>query len=234
MKQSKAFNIALRVSAMAIIVAIGVSVAAPPGDGRKLPLKPFLNPPQGTQTVRPTASEGDAVATFGSGCFWCTEAVFERVKGVKKVVSGYCGGTVENPTYKAICTGTTGHAEVTQITFDPTVVSFGELLHVFWQTHDPTTLNRQGNDVGTQYRSVVFYHSDEQRKIAETYKQQLDKSGAFAKPIVTEISPVAKFYSAEGYHQDYFELNPGQGYCQFVIRPKIAKFRKEFAGKLKE
>jgi peptide-methionine (S)-S-oxide reductase len=173
-------------------------------------------------------------ATFGSGCFWCTEAIFERLKGVKSVVSGYSGGKVENPTYEEICTGTTGHAEVTQITYDPEVISFDELLEVFWKTHDPTTLNRQGNDVGPQYRSVVFSHNDEQKKLTEKYKEALDKSGAWEKPIVTEISPLINFYPAEDYHQEYFENNPNQGYCAFVIAPKVEKFEKVFKDKLKK
>ena len=174
------------------------------------------------------------VATFGSGCFWCTEAIFERVNGVVKVESGYSGGTVENPTYQEVCTGTTGHAEVTQITYDPSVISFDELLEIFWKTHDPTTLNKQGNDVGTQYRSVIFYHNEEQKELAEKYKSELDKSGAWDNPIVTEISPFTNFYPAEGYHQDYYENNPNQGYCAFVIAPKVEKFEKVFKNKLKK
>jgi len=172
-------------------------------------------------------------ATFGSGCFWCTEAIFERVNGVVKVESGYSGGTVEKPTYQEVCTGTTGHAEVTQITYDPSVISFDELLEIFWKTHDPTTLNKQGNDVGTQYRSVIFYHNENQKELAEKYKSELDKSGAWDNPIVTEISPFKNFYSAEGYHQDYYENNPNQGYCAFVIAPKVEKFEKVFKDKLK-
>ena len=174
------------------------------------------------------------IATFGSGCFWCTEAVFERLNGVYKVVSGYAGGTVENPTYEQVCTGKTGHAEVTQITYDPSVLSYDELLEVFWKTHDPTTLNRQGNDVGTQYRSVIFYHNEEQKQLAEKYKEELNKSGAWDKPIVTEISPFTNFYPAEGYHQDYYKNNPHQGYCAFVIAPKVEKFEKVFKDKLKK
>ena len=172
-------------------------------------------------------------ATFGSGCFWCTEAIFERVNGVVKVESGYSGGIVEKPTYQEVCTGTTGHAEVTQITYDPSVISFDELLEIFWKTHDPTTLNKQGNDVGTQYRSVIFYHSENQKELAKKYKSELDKSGAWDNPIVTEISPFKNFYSAEGYHQDYYENNPNQGYCAFVIAPKVEKFEKVFKDKLK-
>jgi peptide-methionine (S)-S-oxide reductase len=172
-------------------------------------------------------------ATFGSGCFWCTEAVFERLNGVNKVVSGYAGGTVENPTYEQVCSGKTGHAEVTQITYDPKVITYDELLEVFWKTHDPTTLNRQGNDVGTQYRSVIFYHNEEQRRLAEKYKEELNKSGAWDKPIVTEISPFTNFYPAENYHQNYYDNNPAQPYCSFVISPKVEKFEKVFKDKLK-
>ncbi len=173
-------------------------------------------------------------ATFGAGCFWCTEAVFLNVKGVTKVVSGYSGGKVKNPSYREVCTGATGHAEVTQITFDPSVVTYEELLEIFWNTHDPTTLNRQGNDEGTQYRSAIFYHSEEQRKTAEAYKKQLDASHVFHSPIVTEITPFTVFYAAEDYHQNYYALNPEQGYCQYVIRPKVEKFKKHFATKLKK
>lgn len=167
-------------------------------------------------------------ATFGSGCFWCTEALFQQLRGVESVVSGYSGGKVDNPTYEQICTGRTGHAEVIQITYDPKQISFDDLLKVFWQTHDPTTLNQQGADKGTQYRSAVFYHNDEQRKVAEGYKAQLDKSKTFDAPIVTEITKFEKFYPAENYHQKYFQTNPAQSYCAFVIRPKVEKFRKEF------
>lgn len=172
-------------------------------------------------------------ATFGSGCFWCSEAIFERVKGVKSVVSGYSGGKVENPTYEEVCSGTTNHAEVVQITFDPKIVTFDELLEIFWKTHDPTTLNRQGADVGTQYRSVIFYHNDDQKKKAESYKAELTKEKIWDDPIVTEISPFRMFYSAEKYHQNYYELNPNKGYCSFVITPKIEKFEKIFKDKLK-
>ncbi len=172
--------------------------------------------------------------TFGAGCFWCTEAVFLNVKGVTKVVSGYSGGKVKNPTYREVCSGLTGHAEVTQITYDPKLVSYSELLEVFWNTHDPTTLNRQGADEGTQYRSAIFYTTDEEKKIAEDYKKQLDASHVFKNPIVTEISPLINFYPAEDYHQNYYALNPNQGYCQYVIRPKVEKFKKQFAAKLKK
>ncbi len=173
-------------------------------------------------------------ATFGSGCFWCTDAIFERVNGVVTVVSGYSGGTVDDPAYKEVCEGTTGHAECTQITFDSSVVSFDELLEIFWKTHDPTTLNKQGNDVGTQYRSVIFYHNDEQKQKAEYYKNKLTDEKIWDKPIVTEITKLDKFYPAEDYHQEYYDNNPNQGYCSFVITPKVEKFEKIFKDKLKK
>ncbi len=173
-------------------------------------------------------------ATFGGGCFWCTEAIYQRLDGVYTVVSGYAGGKTANPSYEEVCSGTTGHAECIQITFDPTKVSFDEVLKIFWKTHDPTTLNRQGNDVGTQYRSVVFFHNDKQKQIAEKYKVELDKSGAYDKPIVTEIAALPKFYPAEKYHQNYFNSNPNQGYCAFVVRPKVEKFEAVFKDKLKK
>lgn len=173
-----------------------------------------------------------SIATFGAGCFWCVEACFSEMKGVKQVLSGYMGGSTQNPTYKDVCTGTTGHAEVAQIIFDPSIISYEELLEVFWFVHDPTTLNRQGNDVGTQYRSVVFYHSEQQKELAEFYKKKLDESGAYSNRIVTEISPAAEFYVAEDYHQGYFKDNPNQPYCSAVVRPKVEKFRKAFAEKL--
>ncbi|WP_299754889.1 peptide-methionine (S)-S-oxide reductase MsrA [uncultured Pontibacter sp.] len=172
-------------------------------------------------------------ATFGNGCFWCTEAVFQELKGVEKVMSGYAGGHVENPTYKQVCSATTGHAEVLQITYDPQQINYQELLEVFWSTHDPTTPNRQGNDVGPQYRSIIFYHNEAQKQLAEKYKQELDASGAFDNPIVTKIEPLEKFYPAEGYHMNYFKTHGHEPYCSFVIRPKLDKFRKVFAGKLK-
>ena len=173
------------------------------------------------------------LATFGSGCFWCSEAIFERVKGVTSVVSGYAGGKVDNPSYEEVCSGKTGHAEIIQIKYDSKIVSYDELLEIFWKTHDPTTLNRQGADVGTQYRSVIFYHDGDQKKKAENYKFELNNAGIWEDPIVTEISPLKKFYPAEKYHQDYYEQNPNQGYCSFVITPKIEKFEKVFKDKLK-
>jgi peptide-methionine (S)-S-oxide reductase len=173
-------------------------------------------------------------ATFAEGCFWCNEAVFQRLRGVISVVSGYSGGNIDKPTYEQVSTGRTGHAEVIQITYDPKQISFDDLLKVFWQTHDPTTLNRQGHDVGTQYRSAIFYHNEEQKRIAEAYKKQLDKTGVFKSPIVTEITPFKALFPAEKYHQNYFNLNPNQQYCQFVIRPKVEKFNKEFKEFLKD
>ena len=173
------------------------------------------------------------LATFGGGCFWCTEAVFKELKGVKSVTSGYAGGDVTNPSYKEVTSGRTGHAEVIEIEYDSTQVSYSELLEVFFATHDPTTLNRQGADVGTQYRSVIFYHNDQQKKIAEEVVDQLNTENVFNKPVVTEISPWTNFFKAEKYHQDYYANNPTQGYCQFVIVPKLNKFRKIFKDKLK-
>lgn len=173
------------------------------------------------------------IATLGAGCFWCVEAIFQSLKGVDEVVSGYSGGKVINPSYKEVCTGNTGHAEVVQITFDPKVVSFKELLEIFFQTHNPTTLNRQGGDVGTQYRSAIFYHSDEQKKVAEEVIKALNESKAFDDPIVTEITPYTNFFKAENYHQDYFNLNGEQPYCNMVIKPKVEKFQKVFKDKLK-
>ncbi len=173
------------------------------------------------------------IATLGSGCFWCTQAIFQNVKGVTKVESGYSGGTVPNPSYEAVVTGKTGHAEVVQITYDPIIISFEELLEIFFKTHDPTTLNRQGADIGTQYRSVIFYLDDEQKEIAEKVKKVFDTLKIWDNPIVTEISQFKKFYVAEDYHQNYYDNNPTQPYCNFVITQKLEKFKKEFREKLK-
>jgi len=171
--------------------------------------------------------------TLGGGCFWCVEAIYQDVKGVHSVVSGYAGGHVKNPTYEQVCTKTTGHAEVTQLAFDPDVISFEDILYIFWRTHDPTTLNRQGADVGPQYRSVIFYHDDEQKRIAEKSKAETDASNLWKDPIVTEISPITEFYKAEDYHQNFYRSNPYQPYCRAVIDPKVRKFRKSFQEKLK-
>jgi len=173
-------------------------------------------------------------ATFGAGCFWCVEAVFQRLEGVLKVTSGYSGGHVENPTYEEVCSKASGHVEVARIIYDPSKVSFDELLEVFWKTHDPTTPNQQGADVGPQYRSVIFYHNEAQKATAERYKKELDQSGAWDKPIVTTIEPLKNFYSAENYHQNYYNDNPDQMYCRYVIRPKVEKFEKVFKNKLKK
>jgi peptide-methionine (S)-S-oxide reductase len=173
-------------------------------------------------------------ATFGTGCFWCTEAIFQQLEGVEKVTSGYSGGTVANPTYEEVCSKTTGHAECLNIVYDPSKISFDELLEVFWQTHDPTTLNRQGADAGPQYRSVVFYHNEDQKAKTAKYKAELDKSGAFNNPIVTTLEAFTVFYPAESYHQNYYNNNTSEGYCQFVIRPKLDKFEKVFKSKLKK
>ena len=172
-------------------------------------------------------------ATLGAGCFWCIEACFKDLKGVVSVTSGYAGGHVENPAYKAVCEGTTGHAEVARVVFDDAQISFDELLELFWFVHDPTQLNRQGNDIGTQYRSVIFYHDEEQRTTAERYKDRLTAENVWDKPIVTEISALTNYYPAEDYHQDYFALNPGNSYCQAIVRPKVEKFKKIFADRMK-
>ncbi len=177
--------------------------------------------------------EGLELITLGAGCFWCTEAVFQRLQGVEKVVSGYAGGIVESPTYRQICTGTTGHAEVINVYFDPNKVSLESLLEVFWNTHDPTTLNRQGGDTGPQYRSAIFFHSDSQQKIASRLKADLNARRVFDQPIVTEITAFSNFYPAEDYHQEYFNLNGAQPYCQFVVKPKVEKLNKYFSDRLK-
>jgi peptide-methionine (S)-S-oxide reductase len=179
-----------------------------------------------------TPATSDA-ATLGGGCFWCLEAVFEQLDGVSKVESGYMGGATPHPTYRDVCEGGTGHAEVVQVTFDPALVSFGDILDVFFAIHDPTTLNRQGNDVGTQYRSAIFYHSPEQKRIAEEKVAQLTAAKLFDAPIVTDLTPLSHFYKAEDYHQGYFRAHAAQPYCQYVVSPKVAKFRKRFTGRLK-
>jgi len=173
------------------------------------------------------------VTTLGGGCFWCTEAVFSRLKGVKEIEPGYSGGNLENPSYEQVSTGKTGHAEVAQITFDPAAISFKEILQIFFSTHDPTSLNRQGADIGTQYRSVIFYHDDEQKAIAEQVIKEFSDEGAFDAPIVTQVEPLKKFYKAEDYHREYYKRHPEQPYCRVVIAPKIAKFRQLYLNKLK-
>jgi peptide-methionine (S)-S-oxide reductase len=179
-------------------------------------------------------TESNEKATLGAGCFWCVEAIFQRVRGVLHVESGYSGGSVDNPTYQQVSGGRTGHAEVIRVTFDPEVISFETVLDVFWHTHDPTTLNRQGADVGPQYRSVIFYHDERQKAAAERSKERTQKAGLWDDPIVTEISPLINYYKAENYHQNYFNNNPNAGYCSIVIAPKVAKFKKDFKHLLKE
>jgi peptide-methionine (S)-S-oxide reductase len=182
-----------------------------------------------TQLIQPERE----VATLAGGCFWCLEAVYDQVQGVESVESGYTGGTVPNPTYEAVCGGHTGHAEAVRVTFDPRVISYSELLEFFFLIHDPTTLNRQGNDIGTQYRSAIFYHTPAQRQTAEALIARIEREALYPAPIVTEVVPAAHWYEAEAYHQEYFARNPLQGYCQFVVGPKVAKFRKQFASRLK-
>jgi peptide-methionine (S)-S-oxide reductase len=177
-------------------------------------------------------SEALEKATLGAGCFWCIEAVFQELQGVHRVISGYAGGHVDHPTYHQVCSGKTGHAEVAQITFDPNIISFAAVLEVFWRTHDPTTLNRQGADVGTQYRSAIFYHSEAQRLTAERSKQEAEAAGLWPNPIVTEITPLGNFYAAEDYHQNFYRQNPSQPYCLFLIEPKLRKLRKDFKDKI--
>lgn len=184
-------------------------------------------------TMTTTNNPEYELATFGGGCFWCAEAIFQQVRGVESVVSGYAGGSIKNPSYREVTTGRTGHAEVIQISFDPEMVSYLELLEIFFSTHDPTTLNRQGADIGTQYRSIILYHSGEQFEQASEIISDLDKSGVWKTPIVTQIEKYSEFYPAEKYHQDYYKNNPNQGYCRVVIQPKLEKFRKVFSEKLK-
>lgn len=185
-------------------------------------------------TTSPEVIPGLESLILGGGCFWCTEAVFQRLEGVEKVVSGYAGGIVDNPTYRQICTGTTGHAEVIQVFFDHKKISLEQLLEVFWATHDPTTLNRQGADVGPQYRSAVFYLNEKQKETSERMKKELNEAQVFDSPIVTEVTAFTNFYPAENYHQDYFNLNGMQPYCQFVVRPKVEKLKKYFADRMKK
>ena len=205
-----------------VLLTVILGCTSVPSKAKKVAMNQEIENPQTTDT-----------ATFGSGCFWCVEAIFQQIEGVVSVKSGYEGGTSANPTYEEVCTGATGHAEVCQLIFDPKKVNYKTLLQAFWESHDPTTLNKQGGDVGTQYRSVIFYHSAEQKTIAEFYKNELQKSGAFENEIVTTIVPAEVFYEAEKYHQNYFNQNGDQPYCQFVIRPKVEKFQKAFKNKLK-
>jgi peptide-methionine (S)-S-oxide reductase len=218
------------------VLAAGVVLAVLVSGG-VLPLPGKGADPERVERLKKPADETppaeSAVATFGNGCFWCTEAVFQQLKGVHSVEPGYTGGSVKDPTYEQVCSGTTGHAEALRITYDPKVITYAELLEVFWKTHDPTTLDRQGADVGTQYRSAIFYHSKQQKEQAEHYKRELDDSGAFKRPIVTQIVPAGTFYPAEEKHKDFYLRHPTQGYCQMVIAPKLEKFEKAFKKKLK-
>lgn len=224
---------------MVAVVACGTEVRAqvartpPPGkvDATKKAQEPDPKAEPAAEEPKPRKLEE---ATFGAGCFWCTEAVFERVKGVERVVSGFSGGQFANPSYDLVLTGQTGHAEVCQITFDSSVITFPELLEIFWKTHDPTTLNAQGPDFGTQYRSVVFYHTVEQKEQAEFYLRKLNEAGVYNSPVVTEVSPFVAFYPAEKYHQDYYRRNPRAEYCMEYIVPKVQKLRKVFKEKLKK
>jgi peptide-methionine (S)-S-oxide reductase len=205
------------------------------GEGKQISMNKMDN----NLTTAAVGISGDVqktdTATFGAGCFWCVEAIFQQVEGVLKVKSGYCGGHVKNPTYEEVCSKTTGHAEVAQIVFDPSVISYDELLEIFWKTHDPTTLNRQGNDVGPQYRSAVFYHNDEQKKKAVYYKAELEKNKVFDKPVVTTIEPYKNYSEAENYHQNYYNLNKNNNpYCYYVIKPKLEKFEQVFKNKMRK
>ena len=205
------------------------------GEGKQI----SMNKMENNLTTAAVAMNDDVqktdTATFGAGCFWCVEAIFQQVEGVLKVKSGYCGGHVKNPTYEEVCSKTTGHAEVAQIVFDPSVISYDELLEIFWKTHDPTTLNRQGNDVGPQYRSAVFYHNEEQKKKAAFYKAELEKNKVFDKPIVTTIEPYKNYSEAENYHQNYYNLNKNNNpYCYYVIKPKLEKFEQVFKNKMRK
>lgn len=206
-----------------------LSGGANPGGAKQFPII------EDAEAEPPDDAAGEVgVATFGSGCYWCTEAVFQQIKGVQFVVSGFSGGQVKNPTYEQVCSGTTGHAEVVQLTFDPQVVTYPELLEVFWRSHDPTTPNRQGHDAGPQYRSVVFYHSSRQKRLAELYRARIDAAGVFPRPIVTEIEPFIEFYPAPEKHQNYYANQPQNGYCRAVIGPKLEKLRSVFKSRLKE
>lgn len=221
----------LKTGAMLLLTLLGFGAYAQNGNNTYTKSKTFR---QMTNTQEKKSTDRIDTATFGAGCFWCTEAQFQQLDGVVKVESGYSGGHVANPTYKEVCTGTTGHAEAINVYYDPSRISYDELLAAFWEAHDPTQLNRQGNDIGTQYRSVIFYHTPEQKVKAEEYKKKLNDENVFGKPVVTIIEPFKAFYKAENYHQDYFELNGHEPYCQLVIRPKLEKFKKVFADKLKK
>jgi peptide-methionine (S)-S-oxide reductase len=210
-----------------LFASLGFSCGAGQPD-KTIPLSTMQN----VNNNGPVSSGKSEIATLGGGCFWCVEAIYQDLKGVSKVESGYSGGHIDNPTYKEVCSGLTGHAEVVQVTFDPEVISYADILRIFFTVHDPTTLNRQGNDSGTQYRSVIYYHSEEQKKTAEAIK--IEAKEAWDDPIVTEITAFDKFFKAEDYHQNYFKDNPNQGYCSFIIAPKVKKFREKFKDRLKQ
>lgn len=214
---------------LAISLLLTVAIACGAGQPEK---KQPVSSMQTVQNQSTNPSGNTEIATLGGGCFWCVEAIYQDLNGVLKVESGYSGGHIDNPTYKEVCSGLTGHAEVIQVTFDPAIVSFQDVLRVFFTVHDPTTLNRQGNDSGTQYRSVIYYHSEAQKKVAEA--AIIEAKEAWDDPIVTEVSPFEKFYKAEDYHQNYYKDNPNQGYCSFIIAPKVKKFREKFKDKLKQ
>ncbi len=223
---------------LALVTVGGIGYSTMASEDPKEQVSGTLTTTKSTDYITPMTTQPLAdsleMATFGAGCFWCVEAIYELVEGIVHVESGYSGGHVENPSYKEVTTGRTGHAEVARIHFDPKVISYENLLQVLWHTHNPTTLNRQGNDVGTQYRSVIYYHNEEQKAIAEASKEAVDATDLWEDPIVTTIEPLTNYYVAENYHQDYFENNPTAGYCSFVIAPKVQKFKKEFAHLLKE
>lgn len=222
-----------RINPAAVCLLLPFAMGCAPSTAQLDHSKTFQQMNQSKSDTQINATDTLQIATFGAGCFWCTEAQFQQLKGVDHVASGYMGGTVEHPSYTQVCTGTTGHAEVTNVYYHPDQISFEELLAAFWTAHDPTQLNRQGNDIGTQYRSVIFYHNEQQKELATEYKKKLNDEQAFGAPIVTEIAPASTFYKAENYHQNYYQLNGNAPYCQFVVRPKVEKFRKVFAGKLK-
>lgn len=218
-----------------LLSVFGLSACAQEDNGSNYTKSKTFKSMSSASTDKGTVNEkGLAVATFGAGCFWCTEAQFQLLDGVDHVESGYMGGQKKNPTYKEVCTGTTGHAEVTNVYYNPSKISYDELLAAFWTAHDPTQLNRQGNDVGTQYRSAIFFHNAEQKQKAEEYKKKLDAEHAYNAPVVTEITPAVAFYKAEDYHQNYFNENGQQPYCKFVVQPKVDKFKKVFGDKLKK
>lgn len=223
--------LSLLASAFVLTLLTGGGQAQPPRTAGALPL---ADSPKASTSATSNGDSKELVATLAGGCFWCTEAVFERMEGVNDVVSGYIGGHVENPTYQQVCTKLTGHAEAVEVYYDPAKTNYEELLKVFFKTHDPTTLNKQGNDEGPQYRSSVFYHNDKQREIAEKVIKELDESGEFRRPIVTKLEKATTFYVAEEYHQDYYRKNPNAGYCQIVVRNKVRKFNREFGDKIKQ